>query len=388
MMKTVRVNAKGAKRLREFFPWVYKSDILTPLDFEPGELVEARDEQGKLLAKGYINPHSTIAFRALSYKDEPITKRLLKSKILRAAAKRVKVDTNACRIIHSEADFLPGLVVDRYGDYLSVHFQTAGMVRFKEDIVALLQDIFEPKGIYIKGDRYLPQKEKVPSFEEIIGTIPPKVVIQEQGIKFYVDILHSQKTGFFLDQRKNRQIVTNYIKPKTRVLDCFSNTGGFGLYARVKKQANVRLVDISQEAIEMAKENFALNEVSGEFVVANVFDYLRELRKQKERFDMIILDPPSFAKSKAKKSTALKGFKDITVNAMKLLNKEGMIALFSCSHHIGIEDLRKVLVEAAKDTTKMVEVVEHMYQDIDHPYILNNEFSLYLTGLLCKVEDL
>ncbi len=387
MMRKIVVNAKGAKRLREYFPWVYKSDIVSDLDFEPGELVEARDENDRFLAKGYINPHSTIAFRVLTYKDEPITKRLLKSRILRAAARRVELDTNACRVVHSEGDFLPGLIVDRYDEYLSVHFQTAGMVRFKTEIIDLLLDIFEPKGLYVTSDRYLPQKERVPGFKETIGQIPSKVVIQEHGIKFYVDIIHAQKTGFYLDQRRNRQIVAEHIKQKDLVLDCFSNTGGFGLYA-ARKGAKVRLVDISEEAIEMAKENFALNEVSGEFVVANVFDYLRELRKKKERFDLIILDPPSFTKSKAKKSAALKGFKDITVNAMKLLEPEGMIALFSCSHHVGMDDLKKVIQEAAKDNQKIVEVIEHLYQDIDHPYILNNEFTLYLKGLLCKMVDL
>ena len=386
-MRKIVVNAKGAKRLREYFPWVYKSDIVSDLDFEPGELVEARDENDRFLAKGYINPHSTIAFRVLTYKDEPITKRLLKSRILRAAARRVELDTNACRVVHSEGDFLPGLIVDRYDEYLSIHFQTAGMVRFKTEIIDLLLDIFEPKGLYVTSDRYLPQKERVPGFKETIGQIPSKVVIQEHGIKFYVDIIHAQKTGFYLDQRRNRQIVAEHIKQKDLVLDCFSNTGGFGLYA-ARKGAKVRLVDISEEAIEMAKENFALNEVSGEFVVANVFDYLRELRKKKERFDLIILDPPSFTKSKAKKSAALKGFKDITVNAMKLLEPEGMIALFSCSHHVGMDDLKKVIQEAAKDNQKIVEVIEHLYQDIDHPYILNNEFTLYLKGLLCKMVDL
>ena len=386
-MRKIVVNAKGAKRLRDYFPWVYKSDIVSDLDFEPGELVEARDEKDRFLAKGYVNPYSTIAFRVLTYKDEPITKRLLKSRILRAAARRVGLDTNACRILHSEGDFLPGLIVDRYDEYLSVHFQTAGMVRFKAEILDLLLEIFEPKGMYVAADRYLPQKERVPGFKETIGQIPDRIVIQEHGVKFYVDILHAQKTGFYLDQRRNRKIVADHVKQKDMVLDCFSNIGGFGLYAALKG-AKVRLVDISEEAIELAKENFALNEVSGEFVVANVFDYLRELRKQKERFDLILLDPPSFTKSKAKKSSAMKGFKDITVNAMKLLQPEGMTALFSCSHHVEMEDLKKVVREAAKDNKEIVEVIEHLYQDIDHPYILNNEFSLYLKGLLCKVVDL
>ncbi|MRI58160.1 MAG: class I SAM-dependent rRNA methyltransferase [Epsilonproteobacteria bacterium] len=390
-MREIVVSKKAAKSLREFFPWVYKSDILTSLEgFGLGDIVRAVDESGAFLAVGYINPNSTITLRVLSYKDEKVDDRHIHSKILRALAKRKRsgLDTNACRLIHSEADFLPGLIVDRYEDYLSVMFLTVGILRFKETIIDSLLNLIEPKGIYIQGEKSALKKEGIEPFEEMVGQIPSKVVIEEHGIKFYVDILNAQKTGFYLDQRKNRKIVSDYIKQKDKVLDCFSNTGGFGLYAKVRKNADVRLVDISKEAMEMAKENFALNEVTGEFVVANVFDYLRELRRSKEKFDCIILDPPSFAKSKSKRSSALKGFKDITVNAMKILEREGHIALFSCSHHIGMEDLKSVVKEAAKDNNKAVEIQELLYQDIDHPYILNNEYSLYLKGLLFKFADL
>ena len=390
-MREIVVNKKAAKKVREFFPWVYKSDILTDLEsFDPGEMVKALDEEGSFLAVGYINPKSTITFRILSYRDEKIDDRHIHSRILRALAKRKRagLDTNACRLVHSEADFLPGLVVDRYEDYLSVMFLTAGILRFKESIIDSLLNLIEPKGIYIQGEKSSLKKEGVEPFVETIGDIPDRIVIEEHGIKFYVDIKNAQKTGFYLDQRRNRKVVSDYIKQKDRVLDCFSNTGGFGLYAKVLKDAQVRLVDISQDAMAMARENFALNEVTGEFVVANVFDYLRELRKSKERFDFIILDPPSFAKSKSKKSSALKGFKDITVNAMKLLEREGHIALFSCSHHIDMEDLKNIVKEAAKDNKKVVEIEELLYQDIDHPYILNNEYSLYLKGLIFKFVDL
>ncbi len=390
-MREIVVAKKGAKRVQEFFPWVYRSDIVSNIeDIAPGSLVKAVDEARGFLALGYLNPKSTIAFRALSFKDEKIDERFIHSKILRALAKRKRspLPTDACRLIYSEADFLPGLIVDRYGDYLSVQFLTAGILAFKETIIGSLLHLLEPKGIYIQGERNSLKKEGIEPFEEVVGKIPPRVTIQENGIKFYVDICNAQKTGFYLDQRRNRKIVSEYIKQKDRVLDCFCNSGGFGLYARVFKEAQVRLVDISGEAIEQAKENFALNEVAGEFVVANVFDYLRELRKAKEKFDFIVLDPPSFAKNRNKKPSALKGFKDITVNAMKLLNHEGRIALFSCSHHIGMEDLKNVIKEAARDNKRAVEIEEHLYQDIDHPYILNNEFSLYLEGVIFKFVDM
>ncbi len=387
-MKKVLVNKKAAKKLEEFFPWVYRSDVISPLEYEAGELVEIYDEGERFLGVGYINPASLITIRVLSFKKEPINHRFIKSRILKAAAKRVKILQHACRVIHSEGDFLPGLIVDKYDEYLSVQFLTAGMVRFKEDILDILINLYEPKGVYVVGEESALKKEGIEPFSQVIGEIPQRVFFEENGVKFAIKLIDAQKTGFYLDQRRNRKALTRYIKQKDRVLDCFCHAGGFGLYAKVYKDAKVRLVDISEEAIALAKENFALNDVKGEFVVANVFDYLRELRKSKEKFDFIILDPPSFAKSKSKKSSALKGFKDITVNAMKIVEDEGYIALFSCSHHIGVKDLEDVILQSAKDNRKTIEVIEYLYQDVDHPYILNNEFSLYLKGILFRVHQI
>ena len=386
-MRKVLINKKAAKRLEEFFSWVYRSDIVSTLEYEAGELVEIYDESEKFLAVGYINLASVIAIRVLSFKKEPINYRFIKSRILKAAAKRVKILQHACRVIHSEGDFLPGLIVDKYDEYLSVQFLTAGMVRFKDDILDVLINLYEPKGMYVVGEQSALKKEGIEPFSQIIGNIPERVIFEENGVKFAIKLIDAQKTGFYLDQRRNRKALTRYIKQKDRVLDCFCHVGGFGLYAKVHKDAKVRLVDISEEAITLAKENFALNDVKGEFVVANVFDYLRELRKSKEKFDFIILDPPSFAKSRSKRSSALKGFKDITVNAMKIVEDEGYIALFSCSHHIGVKDLEDVILQSAKDNKKTIEVVEYLYQDVDHPYILNNEFSLYLKGILFRVHQ-
>ncbi len=387
-MRKVIVNKKAAKRLEEFFSWVYRSDIVSELDFEAGELVEVYDEQERFFGVGYINPASVIAVRIMSFKKELINPRLIKSRLLKAAAKRVKILDHACRVVHSEGDFLPGLIIDKYGEYLSVQFLTAGMVRFKDEILDILINLYEPKGVYVVGEKNALKKENIEPFTQIIGEIPPRIVFEEHGIKFATNLIEAQKTGFYLDQRRNRKILTRYIKQKDRVLDCFCHTGGFGLYAKVYKDAQVRLVDISQDAIALAQENFALNEVKGEFVVANVFDYLRELRKTKEKFDVIILDPPSFAKSRSKRSSALKGFKDITVNAMKVVEDEGYIALFSCSHHIGLKDLENVILQSAKDNKKIIEVVEYLYQDVDHPHILNNEFTLYLKGILFRVHEI
>ncbi|BCD67867.1 class I SAM-dependent rRNA methyltransferase [Nitratiruptor sp. YY09-18] len=386
-MKSVKVNRSAANKLKNLFPWVYKSDVDDLAKYEPGEIVKVVDEKERFLALGYINPRSTIAVRVLSFKDHEQIERILKSNILRALASRQELDATSCRLIYSEADMLPGLIVDKYEEYLSVQILSAGMERLKNVVLDFLINILEPKGVYIRGEEVL-KKEGLEPYSQVIGQIPERIVMQENGIKFEVDIQNSQKTGFYLDQRKNRLEVTKYVKQKDRVLDCFCNTGGFGLYARVLKRAKVTAVDISAEAIEQAKRNYALNEVDGEFVVANVFDYLRDLRKKKEQYDLIILDPPSFAKSRSKKSSAIKGFKDITVNAMKIVKNNGFIALFSCSHHIQMDDLEKVVIESARDNRKLVHVYEHLYQDIDHPYLISHPFSLYLKGLLFRVSDL
>jgi 23S rRNA (cytosine1962-C5)-methyltransferase len=203
-------------------------------------------------------------------------------------------------------------------------------------------------------------------------------------VRFWVDAKEGQKTGFYLDQRKNRLILSQWLPEGGSMLDCFSNTGGFGLYGAVKRKANVRLVDVSEKALELARKNFELNGAKGEFVAANVFDYLRQIRGR-EAFDMVVLDPPSFAKTKAQKAGALRGFKDIAANGVKVTKDGGYIALFSCSHHIGLEDLREVMQRAAADNKKRLVVVEHLFQDIDHPVVVGIPNSLYLTGLLCRV---
>ena len=382
-MKKVQIKSK---RVRHFFPWVYKNEIENLDGFEPGEVV-AIYEKERFIGVGYINPNSTIAVRILSFKNRAIDRDFFASKIDEAFQKRLDIPSNAYRLVHSEADSLPGLVVDRYEEYLSVQILTAGMANFQEEIVEILLKKFAPKGIYIQAPESLMQKEGLRGYTHVVGNIPQRIVISENGVKFAIDLLNAQKTGFYLDQRKNRKIVSDYLRQKSRVLDCFSNTGGFALYAALCKNAESILVDISATAIEQAKHNFSLNGVNATFVQANVFDYLRELRKQKAKFDLVVLDPPSFAKSKGHKAGALKGFKDITVNGMKLVDNGGLLALFSCSHHVDMEDLKKILLKASMDNKKRIEIVEHLYQDIDHPYLLNDEFSLYLKGLLCRIDE-
>jgi len=377
------INQKALKALQEGFLWVYRSDIILFDRVEPGSLVEAVDRDGKFVALGYFNPKSVISFRALAFKRVAINTSFFIDRIQKALLLRKDIPSNAKRLIHSEGDLLPGLIVDDFNGYFVVWLGSAGMVRLKPFIIEALK-LLKPKGMIIGGDEKVLQKEGIELKQEVIGKVPQKVTIQENGIFFEVDLFEGQKTGFYLDQRRNRKVVSEYIEPNQRVLDLFSNIGGFGLYG-AKKGADVTLVDISATVIEQAKQNFALNGVEGEFIVANVFDYLRHLRKKKEKFDLIIIDPPAFAKTKAKKEGALRGFKDLVVNALKL--NPTYIALFSCSYAVELEDLKKVVIKACKDTQKRAWLLEHCYQDKDHPYLINMPNTLYLKGFLAKIES-
>jgi len=277
-MKKVVVNKKAQNSLKEFFPWVYKSDIKSFKDVKKGEIVRVEDDDGRFLGIGYINLDSIISLRILTFNDEKIDKEFFVKKIKKALDDRIDIDSNAIRVIHSEADEIPGLIVDKFDEYISVMFNTAGVIRLKNDILRAVEEVLNPKGVFVSADFNSLKKEKI-EFEEMkIGEIPKNIEIDENGVKFLIDIENGQKTGFYLDQRRNRLTVSKYIKQKDRVLDLFCNSGGFGLYGAKLKNAQVKLVDISENALNLAKENFKINGVEGEFVEANVFDYLRELR--------------------------------------------------------------------------------------------------------------
>ncbi|NPA51989.1 MAG: class I SAM-dependent rRNA methyltransferase [Aquificae bacterium] len=391
-MKSILVKKEALEKLKNFFPWIYKNEIKNlPKTLIPGELVEILSNQGELIGIGYANPKSKITVRILTFSKQKIDKNFFREKIEKAYIKRKKLikGTNAYRIIHSEADSLPGLIVDYYNNYLSLQINTAGMEVFRKEIIQSLIEIIKPFGIYDKSDAKMRDREGLFTENKIIyGEIPDKILVKEENIKFYVYLKEGQKTGAFLDQRKNRKIVSNYVEKDFKVLDIFSNTGGFGIYAYKKGASFVKFVDISQKTINQLKENIDLNFVKNyEIEKEDAFKFLKkELAQKKNFYDLIILDPPPFAKTKHEKQGAEKGFKYLILNSLKLLKKEGMLAVFSCSHHISLKDLKEISLKASKDTNTKIQVLEHMFQDIDHPYILNIPNSLYLKGLLLKKE--
>lgn len=388
-MKDVVITKSGIDKIKLKNPWVYRREIKNiPKGIERGELVKVLSPSGEFLAVGYINPESNITLRILSFKQEKIDREFIFNRIKNAYRMRERLftKTNAVRIVHSEADGLPGLIVDYYGGYLSIQINTAGMERLRTHIVESLIEIFDPKAIVEKSDRKSRQVEGLPTEESVIyGEIFDSISITENFVRFEVDLKSGQKTGFYLDQRCNRKKVSDYVKGGDRVLDLFSNTGGFGIYCGIKGAEFVKFVDVSPTAVSKIEDNVTLNSLKNyEIVKADVFDFLKEELKSNYGYDLIIIDPPPFAKSRHEKSGALKGFKYLLLNSLKLLNVNGYIALFSCSHHITHQDLIEVTQDAIKDTGFLVRYLEYLTQDIDHPYIINIPSSLYLKGFVIQ----
>ncbi len=387
-MKKVVIKNIAVSKIKSLNPWIYKNELKSlPKDLKLGEIIEIYSPKKEFLGVGYVNPLSKITVRVLSFFEKPsINRDFFKDRIEKAFIKRKRFikGTNAFRLIHSEADEIPGLIADYFNGYLSIQINTAGIESFREEIIQSLIDVVNPKGIYEKSDEKARKKEGLETKEKVIyGEIPEKILIKENDVEFYVHIKNSQKTGFYLDQRKNRKIVSDYVEKGFKILDLFSNTGGFGIYGGKKGAEFVKFVDISETAVPLIKENAYLNKLENfEVVKENVFHFLKDEIKRGNKYNLIVLDPPSFAKTKHEKEGALRGFKYLILNSLKLLNNGGYLAVFSCSHHVSMEDLINTTREAVKDTSFKVEVLEHLFQDIDHPYVLNIPMSLYLKGFL------
>lgn len=393
-MKKLVIKNSAAKKLRLFNPWVYQNEIaMLPQGLEPGELVEVVNLKQESFGVGYANTNSVITLRMLSYKKEDIDAKWIKNKLHLAISARNPIleHSNACRLVHSEADGLAGLIVDFYDGVISLAINTAGMERFRKEIIDALIEIIQPLGIYEKSDASARQKEGLETIEGIVyGEVPDLIEVLEYGCKFGVELNNSQKTGFYLDQRFNHGVMTEYIDEESSMLDLFCNVGGFGMHALNAGAASVTFVDISKPAIEQVKKNIKLNGFESEralCVAQNAMDYIKEAADRKESYDIVVLDPPSFAKTKEQAVGAISGFKHLMLNGIKVCKPGGLIALFSCSYHVGMDDLIELSLEASRDTGIQLRVLEHLYQDKDHPYILNMPNSLYLKGLLFQTVE-
>ena len=377
--------------------WIFDNEIDTITGrFKNGEVVTVHDFDGYPMGKGFINQNSKIRIRMMTRKpDQEIDESFLKMRVKNAWEYRKKtVDTSSCRIIFGEADFLPGLVIDKYEDVLVVECLALGMEQFKETIVNFLKEILAEDGIKIRGvyersDANERTKEGLSKVKGFIGdAFDTNVEIVENGVHYMVDVANGQKTGFFLDQKYNRLAMQRICKGK-KVLDCFTHMGTFALNAGIVGAADVTGLDISEYAVSQAEANARLNHLENtvHFRQANVLDELPKLAQAGEKYDVVILDPPAFTKSREATKNAIKGYREINMKGLKLVKDGGYLATCSCSHFMTQDLLAKTVKEAAKATHKRLRQVEFRTQAPDHPILWAADESYYLKFFIFQVVD-
>jgi 23S rRNA (cytosine1962-C5)-methyltransferase len=389
-MAVVHVARGRQKRIVEGHPWLFQGEVdYIHGDFNPGDIVTVVDGRGHFLGKGYINPKSQILVRMLTTKDEPVDRDFFKRRLERAWAHRQRLmeDTSSCRVVFGEADFLPGLIVDKFGDILSIQALALGIDRWMPDIVEILDELLQPRGIYERNDVPVRELEGLTQKKGFLrGEFDPRFTIQENGLEMLVDVANGQKTGYFLDQRENRRAVRPYAKG-ARVLDCFSNVGGFALNAAAAGATEVVVVDASEEALAAARQNAERNGLADRmtFQAGNAFDILRQMEANQERFDTIVLDPPAFAKNKGALEGAVRGYKEINLRAMRMLPEGGFLITCSCSYHMTPDLFKAVIADAAFDARRRLRLIEERAQPVDHPIVVGYPESHYLKCLIYEV---
>ena len=410
------------KRLEQGHPWVYPSEIET-LEGDPqgGDIIHIVNHAGHFLAQGFYNPRSQLIIRVVTYSEVEVDETLFFDKIEQAWQRRqwLLPKITSCRIVHGEADFLPGLIVDKYEDVLVVQILSLGMEVRRRWIFEALKRIFNPRGIYERSDvsvrRLEGLEERAGFVEEPFDT---HVTLRENGLSILVDVADGQKTGYFFDQRENRAAlmplmtgwgtrrgiqvqadgqpidkkgkeIRNPFWDGAEVLDCFSHTGSFMLHACLYGAKKVTCLDVSEKAIEMAKGNALLNGFlhRTEFIAANAFDFLREQVKDKKTWDIVILDPPAFAKNRQALQGAIRGYKEINLQGMKLVRNGGILVTASCSYHLSAALFLTMLQEAARDAHKVLRLIEFRRAGLDHPVLLGSEETDYLKFAIYEVFD-
>lgn len=387
-MKTVKLKQKEDRRILRGHPWVFSNELAcSPAEFAPGELVDVQDNTGRFIGRGYINPRSLIAVRLLTRTREEIDGDFFRRRIAAARTLRTMLGFgDSYRAIFSEGDGLPGLIVDKYADTLVVQSSTAGIDAALNEILQALTDEYAPKAIVLRNDTASRELEGLGRETRVVhGTVSGPVAFEEAGINYRVDVLEGQKTGFFFDQRENRLALKDYVRNR-RTLDCFCYVGAWALSAARFGATEVLGLDSSEKAVSLARSNAATNGLSAQFKEADVFDELRAMEKQRERFGCIILDPPAFVKSRAKVREALKGYKEINLRAMKLLESGGVLVTCSCSHHIDQELFREMLIDAAYSAGRQTRLLEMRSQARDHPILLAARETQYLKCAVLLVE--
>ena len=389
-MVQVVVSRKCAERLLSGHLWVFNNEIkAVEGNYSNGDIVHVADGKKRFIGKGYINDNSKIIIRLLSFRDEEINKGFFRKRIADALSYRLSLGwqmDGSFRVVFSEGDLIPGLIVDKYENALCIQILTLGMEKWKEDVVDILKEIFNPETIVERSDADVRKKEGLqPRKGVLYGDENSKVVIALDGLKFEIDLLEGHKTGFYLDQQENRKIIGPYVKGK-KVLDCFAYTGAFAMYAAKYGAKEIVALEDSGKAFEMLQQNIQLNGLENIIRAekGDAFDWLREQYKKSERFDCVMLDPPAFAKDREAAAGAWQGYKDINLLGLKLLNDNGYLITSSCSQNISPMTFLNILNDAAQDAGCMLQLIENRSQAKDHPILISMPETHYLKFVVAK----
>lgn len=393
-MAKVILEAGKEKKIKNFYPNVFKDEIQEVLrKTSNGDIVEVCTTDGEVVAKGYVTESTNAFVRVLTTRDVAVDKTLILEKIKRAYEKRkhLLTETNCIRVFYSEADGIPGLIIDKFDKYVSVQFRNSGLeVAFRQDIINAIKKVMKPKGIYERSDVENRTHEGVEQQTGIIyGEIPERIVMEDNGLKYYVDIVDGQKTGFFLDQRDSRKFIRPFLNENTRFLDVFSSSGGFSVAALKEGCKKVVAIDKEPHALELCKENYELNGFTNDFETAegDAFLMLKILANRGEKFDVITLDPPSLIKKKIDVQRGRDMFFTLCDESFKLIEEGGIVGIITCAYHMSLQDLIEVTRMAASKNGKLLQVIGVNYQPEDHPWILHIPETLYLKALWVRVVN-
>lgn len=386
----IYLKPKEELRILEGHPWVFSNEIeRIEGTIKSGEIAHVYSSKNLFLGKGFLNTTSKIFVRILSKTIDEIIDQLFFEKII-SSANQSRLDLgyeNSYRVLFGESDGIPGLIIDKYGDFLVVQILSLGIDMRKDWFIQILVKLFKPKGIYERSDVSVRKKEGLELFKgTIYGTVPEKVIIKENELKMEIDLINGQKTGSFLDQQDNHNALKPYVKDK-KVLDCFSHIGGFGLHAAYYGAKAVTCLDISKTAVLQIEKNASLNRFDQVIAKeADVFNELRNYQKNGEMFDVVVLDPPAFAKKIDDVKKAYQGYKEINLQAMKIINDQGYLVTCSCSHYMTPSLFLDMLIDASKDAQKQTQMIEFRIQSKDHPARLGSDESLYLKCVILKIK--
>ncbi len=383
---SVLISHRAEDRLRAGHPWIYRGDVVRA-SAEAGDVVSIVGARRRVLGHALYSSRSLIALRVIHRGESPPSRSLWKQRLARAMEYRdqLQIDATACRLVNAEADLLPSLIVDRYGEYLVVQFLSQATDRLRDSICDDLEDLLHPRGILARNDGKVRVLEGLQrNVEALRGEVPHHIAIREGAIEYDVDPWIGQKTGLFLDQRENREIAERYARG--RALDCFSYQGGFALHL-AREAEHVTAIESSTDAVAALEANAVRNGLTIQIRAANVFDELRDLVRAGQRFETIVLDPPAFAKSKDAVSRAVAGYKEINLRALKLLSPGGVLITCTCSYHVDETRFEHIVQDAARDARTTVSVVEKRTQSRDHPVLLGVPETRYLTCLILRRVD-